>query len=202
MAHQPGIIPWHLLASNLRWSDSKSSECDCEFTSLHPCRKEKQGVQLTQFAEAFAKAIDEAAESERAKYSKSYEPPDPNEVLIDDEILKKIEPYIIQWRETPHAVDAGVDKKPPIPQEMRIASAFFHSQETNDCDQFEEDNGKGFFNLEIVKLLIIHGYMEPVLRACTHPEMGIDTWEQAAQCHCMVSQVNLLHIMTLPSLLY
>jgi hypothetical protein len=45
---------------------------------------------------------------------------------------------------------------------MRLASAFFHSQQENDCDRFTEDNGKGFFNLEILKLLIIHGYMEPV----------------------------------------
>jgi hypothetical protein len=73
---------------------------------------------LTQFAEAFAKAINinQAAESERAKYSTSFEAPDPNDVLIDDEILKKIEPYVIQWTETPHAVDTGIDENPPIPQ--------------------------------------------------------------------------------------
>ncbi|KAF3388318.1 hypothetical protein F1880_004202 [Penicillium rolfsii] len=185
MAHQPDKIPWHLLASNLRWSDGESSGCDCKFTSLHPCGKEKQGVQLTQFAEAFAQAIDEAAESERARYSISYEAPDPEDILIDDEICKKIEPYVIQWRETPHAVDTGVEEVPPIPQEMRKASAFFYSQQSNDCNRFTEDNGKGFFNLEILKLLIIHGYMEPVLRVCVHPDVGIESWEQAAQCHCM-----------------
>lgn len=125
MPHQPDKIPWHLLASNLRWSDGKSSECDCEFTSLHPCGKEKQGVQLTQFAEAIAKAIKEATESERVNYSTSYEAPNPNYVLIDDEVLKKIEPYVMQWREISHAVETGVDENPPIPQEMKIASAFF-----------------------------------------------------------------------------
>lgn len=55
-------------------------------------KKKKQVVQLTQFAEAFAQAIDEAAKSERAKNSTSYEAPDPNDVLIDDENFKKIEP--------------------------------------------------------------------------------------------------------------
>jgi hypothetical protein len=186
MAHQPDIIPWHLLVSNLRWSDGKSSECACKSTNLHPRARAEEGVELTQFVQAFVKALNAAVKHERAKYPR-YDAPDPSDVLLDERIIQKINPDVIQWRNTRHAIDAEFDKHPPIPQEMKLASAFFHPRKANDCYQFEEENGKGFFNLEIAKLLIIHGELEPVLRACTRKEFDFKSWEQVAQCGCMVS---------------
>lgn len=149
-------------------------------------------MELTQFVQAFSKAIVEAATRERAKYPK-YDPPKPSDVLLDEQIVKKIEHDVIQWREDGHAVDAGFVKDPPIPQETRTASAFFHGQETNDCGQFEEINGKGFFNLEIAKSLIIHGEMEPVLCACAHEEMALGSWEQGLSV--IAWSVNEIHLL-------
>jgi hypothetical protein len=130
---------------------------------------------LAKFTRAFGQVVDEAVECERAKYSNSYNPPDEDKVPLEDEIIEKIEDDVIQWRESPRAVETGGDANPPIPPEMRITSAFFLAQQNNDCDQFTHVNGKGFFDLEIIKLLILYDEMEPVLRECAHEEMGIAT---------------------------
>ncbi|OOQ91070.1 hypothetical protein PEBR_02372 [Penicillium brasilianum] len=179
MAHQPHKIPWDLIASLLRWSDGTSSDYVRNSKSLPSCPFRTPRRKLSEFSRIVSDLLEEAVASARAKYPARYDPPAEDEVLLDDRIIRKIEDDVIQWRESPDAIETGVDKSPPIPREMRLTSAFLHDLREHDCGKFTEVNGKGFFNLEIIKLLIIHGEMEPVLRACAHENAAIGKWERA-----------------------
>ncbi|KAJ5380163.1 uncharacterized protein N7496_002591 [Penicillium cataractarum] len=201
MAHQPHKIPWDLVASLIRWSDGKPKECVSNSTSLHPGSTDNTWNQLHEFSASFARVLDEAVESARAKYPAKYHPPAENEVLLDDRIIRKIEDDLIQWRESPHAIETGVDKSIPIPREMRIKSAFFHDNPPDSHYRFNKVDGKGLFNIEIIKLLIIHDEMEPVLRACAHEyaqAMRYETGWRMLHEHALSAYLSLNTIYCLP----
>ncbi|KAJ5690539.1 hypothetical protein N7462_004931 [Penicillium macrosclerotiorum] len=192
MTHQPEKIPWDLLVSHLRWI---SNDCKCKVTNLYPDindPKETRAENIRLFCRLFAEAIKEASQRERTKYSKSYPCPDPDDVLITDEMLRKIEPDVRSWKASAGRWETWVcadhnraaDHCSTVPPSMRKAKAFFRFHEYNDCHKFDEVNGKGFFNLEVVKTLILHGEMEPILRACAHERVGLASWQNMAECTC------------------
>lgn len=71
--HQPDNIPWHLLASNLRWVPRGS--CKCKAANPKPCMKPSQEKDFNLFVREFAKTIEDHAIHERQKYPETYEPP-------------------------------------------------------------------------------------------------------------------------------
>ncbi|KUL87933.1 hypothetical protein ZTR_03849 [Talaromyces verruculosus] len=53
-----------------------------------------------------------------------------------------------------------------LPLHERKASAFLRQYYRNDCNEFYDKNGAAFYNIEVVKTLILYGEMEPILRGC------------------------------------
>lgn len=81
-----------------------------------------------------------------------------------------------------------------IPHEERTASAFSRKYLHNQCYYFFQENGKAFFNQEIVKTLLLHGEMDTVLRVCALPEVDLERWWDVAECQCQVSYIRKLLI--------
>ncbi|KAL4881849.1 hypothetical protein BJY04DRAFT_207343 [Aspergillus karnatakaensis] len=89
----------------------------------------------------------------------------------------------------------------PIPYSERKAAAFLHPR-TDDCGScytFYSENGKGFFNLEIVKTLLLSGDIDPILRVCAYPDVKLTEWKDVGTCSCVPSLMgwNWLFMQTL-----
>lgn len=211
-------IPWHLIASKLHWAPGQLPQrirdlnlpqnpgklkdktgCACGVTNLHPNSPPFESGEKNEFAQAFAQAVSDASKLKRAQYPKYYSAPSPSDVLLGDELVEKVESFLSQ------ETKGG----PKLPFEQRTASAFLHPWECGDHCNFTSDTDIGFLNLEVVKMLLMLGELDPILRACAHPDEGLSGWYSAALCDCMVStvlisliQVSLLTPFTGESLCY
>ncbi|KAH8880503.1 hypothetical protein GQ53DRAFT_813247 [Thozetella sp. PMI_491] len=190
MAHQTPRIPWHNLAANFEYlhQNHKTSGPDA-VTDLYPKFLPNQGPELNAFVDAFASAMKQDSERERKKYPEHYEQPQEDEVLIGDATVRKILPTArrIRHDETPKC-------ECPIPHSERKTTAFLRGYEYNDCWEFFDVNEAAFFNLELVKTLLLMGEMEPVLRACAHPENDYLEWWMKQQCMCMDADIGWNHV--------
>jgi hypothetical protein len=211
MAHQAHNIPWMLLASNLRRIPGSCGHCDGY--DLHPRFKPNQGKELTHFAKAFAKNVEEHSRCERRKYPDKYDAPGSSEVIIDGNTAAKIRPTIRRWlrtcKEERPRLDygcrgvicrSGKDSNcqcPLLPREERIASAFCGQYRYTECYRFHQIQSAGYFNMELVKTLLVYGEMEPLLRVCAHPDVAIDSWWHVDECGCGVSDKILVDIIFL-----
>lgn len=193
MAHQASNIPWNVLASNLHWSEAK-----------HPCHgdlhlrfKPDQAKKLDYFVEGFVRNIREHSSTTRKKYPEHYDPPRPEEIILDDATIRKITPTVRRWRAHiaqmchedifPSEDKTYKGQYPcPIPPEERGAAAFYRRHQRNDCYRFFEVNGKAFFNLELVKTLLLYDEMDVIFRVCAYPDVGLRTWWKMYQCYCQV----------------
>lgn len=92
MAHQTHNTPWDPLSSCLYWKQNDS--CPCGALYSHPHLNVKKGKGLLHFAEAFARNVDEHSTCERKKYPEEFEPLDPDDVVLDDNVIRKISPTI------------------------------------------------------------------------------------------------------------
>lgn len=196
MPHQSDNIPWHLLASNLRWArgelasqirvlklpeipgklTDKQGGCPCGLTNLHPTCPAPESSDDDEFAQAFTQSVKVASKHKRAQYPEKYNPPSPSDVLLGDELVEKIESHLSK----------EMKEGPRLPFEQRIASAFLHPWDGEDCYHWAA-NKIGFLNLEVVKILLMVGELDPILQACAHPDVGLGEWYSAAWCNCMVS---------------
>lgn len=196
MAHQAHNIPWTLLASNLRWVHSSPiGHC----LELRPDRKPQRGKQLMYFLEAFARNIEEHSVCERRKYADKYDPPDVDDVIVDEATATKISRTVQRWRQRPKKgflqrhwgcpAARGFEECEchVIPEDNRRAAAFLLKYEYNPCYQFWSYNNNYFFNLEIIKTLLLHGEMDPIFRVCAHPRMDLDNGWEMDECGCGVS---------------
>ena len=205
MAHQAHNIPWDALCSNLRWAIGTGHDCYPGATNLAPRMRPNQGRDFTYFAEAFTRNIDEHSKCERRKYPERYDPPKETDTIINEITAKKITPTIqrllssckangdwgnvMRWaNERYRAADR---RKYVIPDEERKMSAFLRKYTRNDCYQFFKVNGDGFFNLELVKTLLLYGEMDAILRVCAHPDVDLKTWWSLAQCSDLVRMPHL-----------
>jgi len=200
MAHQTSNIPWNVLASNLHWSEAKHPG----YGDLHLRFKPDQGKKLAYFVEGFIRNIREHSSTTRKQYPEHYDPPLPEEVILDDTIVRKITPTVRRWRTLwakkrwHHWCDKvdndNVDNKcecsTPIPHEDRRASAFYQRYQSNRCYRFFETNGKAFYNLEVVKTLLLYGEMDTILRVCAYPGVDLRTWWRMSQCCCVVRRFS------------
>lgn len=79
------------------------------------------------------------------------------------------------------------EMSPPILETETKTAAFLWKYQPNDCYEFYLKNEDAFFNVEIVKTLILHGEMDAVLRVCAHPENDLLCWWTQCRCECSVS---------------
>ncbi|CRG91206.1 hypothetical protein PISL3812_08254 [Talaromyces islandicus] len=189
MAHQAHNIPWSLLASNLHWSTVHG------VTNLRPSMKPNQGKEITHFIEAFIRTIDDHSACERKKYPSTYEPADPSDVILDSAVVQRITPTVRKWRSygfegrCPGGICKVTEYKEecqciPIPDEERKASAFLRPPGQRYCYQFFSLNHEAFFNVEVVKTLLLYGEMDAILRVCALPGVGLKNWWSDSECQC------------------
>jgi hypothetical protein len=171
-----------------------------------------QGEQLHSFVNAMVMTLREHSISYRRRYPERYEPAHPDEIILDDATVRKIAPTVSRWSSgmsllqygdsefrKPGQVDApraGVcphrpgslgECQCPIPHEERRAAAFYREHVENDCFDFHDLNEKSFYNLELVKTLLLYGGMDIVLRVCAYPKVDLQTWHDLGPCYCVVS---------------
>ena len=187
MAHQAHNIPWNLLSSCLDWKWNNSCPCGSPYSHLHLNVKKRE--ELLRFAGAFARNIDEHSTCERKKYREEFEPLDPDDVVLDDTVVRRISPTVRRWREynedklsiESHPCPLGNAEEcqcPAIPDQDRKASAFQkggHNLFRPSKEYFGESE-PGFFNIEIFKTLILYGEMDLVLRLCADPRAIMRKW--------------------------
>ncbi|KAJ5769198.1 hypothetical protein N7520_003757 [Penicillium odoratum] len=200
MYHPSDNIPWHLLASNLHWAPGELAEkirvlnlpklpgklkekrgCVCGVTNLHPSFPAPESPDEDRFAQAFVQAVYDDSKRKRAQYPEKYSPPSPSDVLLGDELVGTIESHLSQ------RMKGG----PRLPFEQRTAFAFLHPCVISDHCRFTSSTKIGFLNLEVVKMLLMLGELDPILQACAHPDVGILGWYSAAFCDCLANPYNL-----------
>ncbi|KAJ5783045.1 hypothetical protein N7457_004819 [Penicillium paradoxum] len=199
MAHQAHNIPWSLLASNFHWSTT--SRRTHRVTNLYPNMKPNQGKEITHFIEAFIRNIDDHSVCERKKYPATYEPADPTDIILGPEIVQKISPTVRRWRsygcrgKCPSGIcevakSTDVCRCTPIPDEEKKASAFLRPFGPRDCYKFFELNGEAFYNLEVVKTLLLYGEMDTILRVCALPGVNLEKWWCERECMCETPELG------------
>ncbi|KAK4225241.1 hypothetical protein QBC38DRAFT_483421 [Podospora fimiseda] len=184
MAHQASNIPWNVLASNLHWSEAKHPG----HGDLHLRFKPDQAKKLDYFVQAFVGNIAEHSSTARKKYPEQYSPPPPEEIIVDDATIRKIAPTVRRWRALMSKMSNEekkdeVDGQCPIPEEERKGAAFYRRYQRNSCYEFFWVNGEAFFNLELVKTLLLYGEMDIIFRVCAFPEVDLRTWWQMPRCY-------------------
>jgi hypothetical protein len=86
--------------------------------------------------------------------------------------------------------DGNAECQCPVPHEERRASSFYRSYCRNGCYRFFQDNGKAFFNLELVKTLILYNEMDTIFRVCAYSGMDLRSWWRVARCSCEVRMAS------------
>lgn len=197
MAHQAHNIPWALLSSNLRWV---AGSCHCGACDFHPRFKANQGKDLTHFAKAFARNVEEHSICDRRKYPEKYDPPSSTTVVVDGKTAAKISPTVRRWRSHRELGCGGKSCQyergsncqcPVLPDEERTVSAFCRQHQYAQSYQSLRQRKAGLFNLELVKTLILYGDIGPILRACTHPDVAIRSWWEVDEFCCGVSHEDI-----------
>ncbi|CAN8106294.1 unnamed protein product [Discula destructiva] len=217
--HELVHIPWNLLVAHLDLPFATPGHR--QFYNLFPRFHDGQGRDLNEFVEIFAELIDAHSKSERNKYAEKYDPPSPDDILLSDDLVKRISPMLHRIS-LPRAKDLEAkafqrSRQPRgksfyIPKlcshkkddaecacrlayEERKASSFLRPYTFNDCYKFWEANGPAFANMEVVKTLLVSGDLEPILRVCAHPDNQLQDWWCVAQCACMNDDYGWNHVM-------
>lgn len=191
MAHQADKIPWHLLSSNLRWVPQGS--CKCKAANLHPCMKPGQGKELNLFVRELESLIEDQALREREKYPETYELPQPSDVVLDEDVVKRISPAVRRWRIHRQffkdcdktdcrrgLVGSDYCQCTSIPEKCKLMSSFIGEYpkkgEILDYDTFVYEKGF-YYSLQLVKILLCYEEMDAILRLCAHPDVSFKDWQ-------------------------
>lgn len=128
------------------------------------------------------KAIVISSDRERAKYAVTYNPPQDDTVIVNEQNAQKIEEEF-DWRAEAFTFPYS-DRKPLLPctLDMRTGSAFCHSHEADDCREFPELDDWGYLNVQLVVCLILNGEMDPIIWACAYPRVGLRSWHCDYNC--------------------
>lgn len=212
MAHQATNIPWNVLASTLEWSVAKDTGNGDLYLRFNPL----QGKKIHYFVEAMTRNIREHSSTSRKAYPEQYDPPHPQDIILDDATVRRISFTVHRWRSNNARKDAfkpstypsrGVicqhqgdaECQCPIPHKERRAASFCREYRYNQCYRFFEENGKAFFNLELVKTLLLYGEMDIIFRICASDRVGLRRWWNVRQCQCQVRRSAILYIKISPS---
>ncbi|KAG8425391.1 hypothetical protein J3458_002096 [Metarhizium acridum] len=184
-----------------------------KMSNFYVCYKPQQGKQLTYFVTAFAQNIEHHTQCERSKHPEMYSAPARRDLILTDAVAKKLAPTVLRLRQRSLADSDGRDRYTgqPFDQSMsndatrlfcrhkdgqlgfgcgcvipyceRQAAAFLREYVPNPCFQFFQQNAEAFYNLEILKLLLLYGEMDPILRICAHPEVDYENWHHVGPCY-------------------
>ncbi|ENH69896.1 hypothetical protein FOC1_g10009401 [Fusarium oxysporum f. sp. cubense race 1] len=203
MAHHAEKLPWEALASVFELR--RTNPCQHGAYNLHARIQPDSKTKLTNFVQIFMQNVAEDAAQQRKQYPEKYDVPDENEVIISDEAATKIESTVWRWHPEEYWPDDDDDLdvfKPPtagklcphidesdkcgcvLPFRERKMSAFQRQQIPNDCYEFDTYNLESFRNVEVVKTLILHGEMDPILRSCAYEGSHLAKWWEHQECQC------------------
>ncbi|KAM0328408.1 hypothetical protein ACHAPQ_007069 [Fusarium lateritium] len=203
MAHQAEKLPWKDLASAFELKETNA--CQREARNLHIRVQPDTKKTLTQFLNAFMQSATADAITERQKYPEKYDVSNTNDVIITDDVAKRITPSVRRWHPEQNWLYDKDNTSTRIPRrgdlcphkndseqcfcalsfKERKITAFQREWAYNDCYKFEEVNGEALHNLEVIKSLLLHGEMEPILHSCAYDRNSLaERWEQR-QCSCM-----------------
>ena len=199
MAHQAHNLPWNTFASNFQYSNSRSYEYRA---SLVPRNKPQQGKNIEHFANMFTTTIKEFAATKRAQYTEDFEPlTDLREKVIDEEtrkLVKKSTVYARDWS-LRFRWDRCRERDDPEDSCRNCLNVLAdcvwgnhtHSSTDGDgCEGIFDECELGYWvqamernccfweecceiNIQI-KMLLLHGQMEPLLRLASHPQLQIE----------------------------
>ncbi|KAJ5759131.1 hypothetical protein N7520_006287 [Penicillium odoratum] len=167
MAHQAHNLPWKLLADNFKYRYENTS-CKCQ-TNLFPSKIPQLETDLSYFAKAFKRTIDEHSKIERSKYAENYDPPKGDEEVFSEAIAEKIKCTLRQSEER------GAKIRSMKVLENRKISFWF-----NLMPHRGEDNCRPLHNtLEPIKVLLLHSEMDVLLRLASHHALNLGrAWER------------------------
>ncbi|KAF4342302.1 hypothetical protein FBEOM_3709 [Fusarium beomiforme] len=209
MAHQTDKLPWESLASVFELKTTNS--CQHNAYNFHARTHADDKKKLANFLDAFMQRITEDAIRQRKQYPYKYYIPNENDIIISDEVAAKITPTVRRWHPeeyTPVDEDDLETFKQPclrdvcphtkdsnkcgcaLPFKERKMAAFQRAKVENYCWEFEKDNGEAFQNLQVVKTLLLHGEMDPVLRSCAFKGSQLSEWWEESECECLPSTVG------------
>ncbi|SPJ79306.1 uncharacterized protein FTOL_07697 [Fusarium torulosum] len=203
MAHHAEKLPWKDLASAFELKEA--NPCQREARDLHIRVQPDTKETLAEFLKAFMQNATADAITERQKYPEKYDVPNANEVIITDDVAERITPTVSRWHpEQRWLYDSDIEST-RIPRRGNLCPheneseqcfcalslkerkmvAFQREWAYNDCYKFEEVNSEAFHNLEVVKSLLLHDEMEPILRSCSYEGCGLTEWWEQRQCYCI-----------------
>lgn len=200
MADQLPDLPWEALASHFRYIASNPSSKN--LTNLFPLSKPTQDDDIRAFTTACAAAIHHHATLELAKYPETYPVPPDSEVLLSDDLVRRISPFfrpvhdaVGPFRSTDRwdagAVDNPACRHPEsaecaclIPYADRTAAALMREKQESTCHHFWELNDIGVRGWELVRVLLVRGELEPLLRLRGHERFTYHEWWQLRICGC------------------
>ncbi|KAH6964445.1 hypothetical protein DER45DRAFT_150413 [Fusarium avenaceum] len=206
MAHHAETLPWKDLASVLELKETNS--CQREARGFHIRVQLDTKETLAEFLNTFMQKATADAIVERQKYSERYDVPDANEVIITDDVAKRITPTVRRWHT--EELDISDIESQRIPRQGNLCpheneseqcfcalafkerkmAAFQREWVSSDCYKFEEVNGEAVHNLEVFKSLLLHGEMEPILRSCAYVRNPLSEWWEQRQCCCMTADLE------------
>lgn len=187
-------IPWHLIASKLHWAPGKLTSkiralnlphipgklkedegCECGVTNLHKGMNWDDFSGLNEVAKVFANAVKESSARKQTDLSENIRPPDPSEILLGDKLFQRINSLLSDEEK------GG----PRLPYEQRKASAFLQPAYLEDDENSR--NGIASLNKKVVNTLIMLGELDPIIRACEHPDVALSYWHLLATKNFQVS---------------
>ncbi|KJZ73509.1 hypothetical protein HIM_07065 [Hirsutella minnesotensis 3608] len=202
----------------------RSSSVHLKFDYRLNC-KPNQAKDLSHFITAFAKNIEDHTRCERAKYPATYTPPSRGDLFLDDAVAEKIMPSVQRFRrELSHRMGFGnfTERREPqdtsgrpgilcphvdgsqgfgcgcaLPYTERIADAFLREYRQNGCYRLAGANGPAFFNVEVLKLLLLYGEMDLILRVCAHPDVDYLEWEENSSQWGVIAGWNKIYLAAL-----
>ncbi|KAJ5646518.1 hypothetical protein N7490_002890 [Penicillium lividum] len=168
MAHQAHNLPWKLLADNFKYRYENTS-CQNQ-TNLFPSKNTQLETDLSYFAKAFKRTVEEHSKIERAKYAETYDPPKGDDEVFSEAIADKIKCTLRQSEERGAKI-----------RSMKVLdnrNIFFWF---NLMPHWEPtDNYRPLHNtLEPIKVLLLHNEKDVLLRLASHHSLNLKrAWER------------------------
>ncbi|KAJ3545947.1 hypothetical protein NM208_g2247 [Fusarium decemcellulare] len=207
MAPQVPNIPWGMLASTLELRPV--NPCQNGAFNFHFHNDPDRNRTLTRFRNAFVRNILNHAMFERSLHPQTYSPPGPNDLVLTDDVAISIEKDIHYWRSDhdgpfkfgpirglkrhKRLCDCQSTCTCPLPLKERKMLAFQRQGRDRShpmpCpysqDQFCFRNRKPFFNLEVIKTLLVHRELDTLLQISAHPSVDLGYFCNRVHCNCV-----------------
>lgn len=196
MAIQAHNITWTLFASKFKYRETNPSYSGV--TNYYARMKTNPGKDIAHFVKAFAKTVEEHSACERAKHADEYSRPSPNDIIIGENVSRKIGRTVHRYR----AANSRPKKRSctircaeticshrgpdsqcqcPVRYEDRRASMFSIAPALKEGSQYcarpFEEKLHDFEFTGMIKTLLLHGEMDVLLMlAAYNPERLVSNW--------------------------